>query len=987
MAVTVVDSGSVHGFLGSAPEVTLSGTPAAGDFIVVAVGTDSTALLANVTGMGATWTVHYANSDVWQSFAFAVGVGATTSGTVTATMDATRMGIMRAFVVRGLPSGTTWSASAARNTSGSTLSGPSSAVANGDFVLECAVVSDATLANWTSWSGTGYTFGTAVAATFVAANTGYLLPTSSTTAQTSASVSSSPPKGIAQLVGTPPAASLGVFEAPSPSAAAFEPAGNPVWTASFTARARSSAAFEPIGSAHVSYPASTVYFTAPSPSRALMAPALRPAAPPATITHWPVTVEAHIMPALSEAQQSVAKFVDYTPLVGTLGRFQIWVDGQPVTYLRDVPTIVEDYSSADPLGDDGARFVCKQIHPWDVLGTGDLAMFDMPSDPPVDIAFEDEDGNLTHVWDGSLASHGDSTTATDEGRTFTAEGTLKQAAHWPWTPPAYMEPTDPGVVFARAMNSVPNRRYAAFVEVETGLPPITYRGSQSQSILDYALEVLSKMTATDGRQWTTVKVGPRNYQLVLNPTLDTYDAAIVKGAEGVDVRLVEDEVTRVDGYFGQGIAPNGGQWGNFFFPGLDLFIPPPYPYNDTTETIYIGDTDAGTDTGDGVTVAQRRLVELGYPVAVDGTFNSADAAAVTQMQTDFGLLVDGRIGPQTWSSLFSPGVNEVDLGRIRLPLVSKPWVMEHLYAANGAEIGTNPAWDNKPIPHMPNINFGSDITKSEATVLARKMLEQNGEAVWTGPIDLLTDLVAPDGVTPISRFLVREGWRIKIIGHDGDVIVRVGKASKDDLRVSLSVDEKARDALTLDAIAARDRHALRETKPRPGNPQKISALIRDHVTQYEDESKAGKIPAYPVNGNVGLWSVFPIFVSQTGSIAKFVMNARNVKTTFSVAFFGAPIQPQVLAGYVPDPISNGDGWRDHYETLTLDHALIAIYGEPGALGGFAPRVESDGGPITGDLFDDSGFPFESQVGGYLWVAVFASASCNVSGRAFPGVPL
>jgi hypothetical protein len=455
------------------------------------------------------------------------------------------------------------------------------------------------------------------------------------------------------------------------------------------------------------------------------------------------------------------------------------------------------------------------------------------------------------------------------------------------------------------------------------------------------------------------------------------------------VRLRRDQSQRVDGYFGQGIAPNGGQWGNYYFPGLDLFVPPPYPYSDLTETMSTGDTDAGTSTGRGVTDATARLVELGYLSTSTSVYTSTVAAAVLRMQQDFGLLEDGRIGPQTWTAMFVPEVGQ-ELNRIRLPLVSKDWVWPTLHAPNGAVTGENPAHVARspmPVPKLPNVNFGSDITKAEATNLARRMLEANGEAVYTGSIDLLTDLVAPDGVTPISRFLVREGMRIKVIGHDGDAIVRVGDASKDGLTASLQVDEKARDALTLDAIAERNRDARTATAPkRPGNPQKISSIMRDHVTQFEDESKAGKIPTYPVNGNVGLWSAFPIFVSQTGQVAKFELNARNVRTTFSIAFWARPIQPQVLASYVPNPITDGSGWRDHYETLVLDHGLVAIYGEPGALGGYAPRVQSDGGPITGDLFDFSGFPFESEIGGYLWVTVFAAASCNVSGRAFPAVP-
>jgi peptidoglycan hydrolase-like protein with peptidoglycan-binding domain len=58
--------------------------------------------------------------------------------------------------------------------------------------------------------------------------------------------------------------------------------------------------------------------------------------------------------------------------------------------------------------------------------------------------------------------------------------------------------------------------------------------------------------------------------------------------------------------------------------------------------------------GPAVKLAQKLLKEFGYePGAADGDFGAKTKKAVKAFQSDFGLTVDGIVGPKTWAMLGS----------------------------------------------------------------------------------------------------------------------------------------------------------------------------------------------------------------------------------------------------------------------------------------------------------------------------------------------
>lgn len=57
--------------------------------------------------------------------------------------------------------------------------------------------------------------------------------------------------------------------------------------------------------------------------------------------------------------------------------------------------------------------------------------------------------------------------------------------------------------------------------------------------------------------------------------------------------------------------------------------------------------------GDFVTIAQGRLVVLGYKIAIDGIYGEKTKKAVMELQRAKNLACDGIVGPKTWAALYS----------------------------------------------------------------------------------------------------------------------------------------------------------------------------------------------------------------------------------------------------------------------------------------------------------------------------------------------
>lgn len=134
MAVSVVESNigtpvALSSTATTSSTCTLATTPAAGDVVYACVAIAANVTVTSVTGLGATWTLHYAQVfSANQRVAIYKGTGATSAGTVTATFPISGLlGIYHqtgAFLVRGLPNTTaTYHAQSAWNVGDSATTG------------------------------------------------------------------------------------------------------------------------------------------------------------------------------------------------------------------------------------------------------------------------------------------------------------------------------------------------------------------------------------------------------------------------------------------------------------------------------------------------------------------------------------------------------------------------------------------------------------------------------------------------------------------------------------------------------------------------------------------------------------------------------------------------------------------------------------------------------------------------------------------------
>lgn len=325
-----------------------------------------------------------------------------------------------------------------------------------------------------------------------------------------------------------------------------------------------------------------------------------------------------------------------------------------------------------------------------------------------------------------------------------------------------------------------------------------------------------------------------------------------------------------------------------------------------------------------------------------------------------------------------PGYLVSDVNRTPPLPLSKPFfqpVIENFRTARwwrtvaeGAIIGTNPGWDDTIVRIESYQNFGSYVTREEGGYSAAIEFERRSPK-YTGSINFKAD--PEEG----SRFEIAAGQNLLMRGHRGVAgrTIHISDVEVDwtGQTVTCQVDEAARDALTVAAVMNRERQN-NDPSLRPQRTYRNSRAVEDRKAAVWDcESGAGLISPKALTG--GAWNTIQIPGGTAGTIINTQLTV-TPSTSFAIGVFDRP--PPTMSG-----APSTDNYWDQFGDAT---GLLIAWGAGTEKAGYSPGSQSGGGALTGLLKDDASWYYQSEQPPWLWLVVYPTASCSISGLFRPG---
>jgi peptidoglycan hydrolase-like protein with peptidoglycan-binding domain len=720
-------------------------------------------------------------------------------------------------------------------------------------------------------------------------------------------------------------------------------------------------------------------------------PAPDPPDPPSTLT---VPDDTNLIYRISEVYPAptftdgriVGDWVPTSVTRSVWGFFRVIINGTDVSEFRGGMVDIGSYSSQEPFGDGPARISFSHVVPRDSPDSG-AASFAQAGNA-VDIMRVSGSGTTTLLWSGEVLGYD----VSQDGDTWTwsveATGVLWLASYQMHQPPTMLDPTDIGTIIPAELNRVVGRRYAKLAAVSTDIDT-TQKGSSDSSVIDRVQELLSTATTSSGaNQWTVMPTSTRRQFSMRLKDRSTEHWTMRAGQPGCQVDLVYDATAAPNAIFGTGVRTDGYGWGNWYYPAADNAPYKPYPLSTSPlEVITVGTSDGDTIGGKGVTDVQRRINETGIThVTLDGVYNSRDADAIEAVQRHYGILVDGIVGPQTWAALFPQFAANALSGAFRLPLVWDTKVMPRLYKADGSDAGANPDYDASVLRVEIDVSYGAGVAKAQARKWAYQDLKRDYPPGWTGTITLTMD--PNEG----SMYDIKAGQniRLKDFTSSTGLLLHISgvEVSPMDETVTLTVDSKARDLPTLDAIHTRKVENATNPMRLPKRINRKSRLVADTTIPYDGESAGGVIKKTALIG--GLWVYVDLPVSEIGRVARmFLKTTPAIK--FSVAFFGnLNVTSNQMAARVGNPLapSTGYGPYDRLDELYPAMGFIEAFGGPDQAAGYGTGYETSpytntSTTLTGELISNSGWDYQSSMPPFLRVFFYSPSSGSIEGRLYP----
>ena len=317
-----------------------------------------------------------------------------------------------------------------------------------------------------------------------------------------------------------------------------------------------------------------------------------------------------------------------------------------------------------------------------------------------------------------------------------------------------------------------------------------------------------------------------------------------------------------------------------------------------------------------------------------------------------------------------------------LPLATLPAVEPFVYNADGTVAGANPAFTPSQVRIEGYENMGDQLTLREGTHSARAQIVRDQEPGWLGTMTLDAD--PEEG----SRLDIRAGHNIKLKAHRGaDRILHISQVriNWESLQVSLTVDEKARDMLTIAGIQTRDRELTDPTKRPKPTRRPSSKITEDRVAVFDCEAGAGMLKSMTVP-SMG-WAVQRVAFAERGTIMKTTISAAS-DIEFAVAIFDKAWSAESIVAKMPDgPFSFDEEGLNPWDSWDDETGLIMAWGGVEQPAGYSPQLATDDGEPTGDLIDDASWYYESKSPPWLWVAIYheEDGPIEFTGTFTPGV--
>lgn len=173
-------------------------------------------------------------------------------------------------------------------------------------------------------------------------------------------------------------------------------------------------------------------------------------------------------------------------------------------------------------------------------------------------------------------------------------------------------------------------------------------------------------------------------------------------------------------------------------------------------------------------------------------------------------------------------------------------------------LSTNAWFDDQAMPKEVMLQMQQGLSPDDAAIVARAHLTRFAEPGIVGTITLGSDPYV-DGV-PIPRHLVRAGMDVHVpylFGNPDGVVLHVSnsEANLTDGKVTLTVDSKFRDALTVAEVRQRGRDALQVTRMLVAG--QYTPPVPDQLYPWSYEEGSGYIPSNSVYSAVPLFDGMP----------------------------------------------------------------------------------------------------------------------------------